>query len=384
MPLIPLKPVLDYARDHQFAHGAFNVNMAVQAKAVIEIHETFRSAAILQGAEPSNAFFGGQADFLNGTRAEKQRGAARLGSIVSALAAQTDLPIVLHLDHGKSLEMVQDAIAAGYTSVMIDGSALNYADNVALTREVVRYAHSYGVSVEAELGILSGVEDNVFAEESTYTNPNLVCDFFKKTGCDFLAISYGTMHGIAKGVNVKLRNEIVIAAMENMRHEHIDGALVSHGSSTIPAALVTEINHLGGHIKKAGGISIAELNKAIAAGISKINIDSDIRLTVTRNLRMACLRDAAFAARFPQVWQALQANPAEVDPRVYLASVMPLLISDAPAADEYEARLLAAIRQAVLEAVGQLVVEFGAVGDAFNIEQKTLEQMADFYKKRGD
>jgi len=278
---------------------------------------------------------------------------------------------------------VQDAISAGYSSVMIDGSSLKYNDNVDITREVVRYAHRYGVSVEGELGVLSGVEDNVFSENSTYTNPNKVCDFFKQTGCDFLAISYGTMHGIAKGVNVKLRNEIVIAIMENMRHEHIDGSLVSHGSSTIPAYIVSEINNLGGKIGNSGGISISELTKAISSGISKINIDSDIRLAVTRNIRQLFLNHSEFQVRFPEIWTVFTKNPGEVDPRVYLASISANLIDDRNEADEYEQQLLSSIRQAVFEAVGQLIVKFGSVGDAYQIELITLEQMADFYSKRG-
>ena len=119
----------------------------------------------------------------------------------------------------------------GYTSVMIDASALPYDENVELTREVVKYAHARGVTVEGELGVLAGVEDDVFAETSTYTNPLTAIDFFRKTGCDALAISYGTKHGANKGKDAKIRKEIVIAIKECMRHEHIDGFLVSHGSS---------------------------------------------------------------------------------------------------------------------------------------------------------
>jgi fructose-bisphosphate aldolase class II len=189
----------------------------------------------------------------------------------------------LHLDHGKDFDSVKAAIDGGYTSVMIDGSSLPFDENVELTREVVKYAHERGVSVEGELGVLAGVEDHVFSDESTYTNPMKAIEFFKKTEVDCLAISYGTMHGAVKGKNVKLRQEIVIAIKECLRHEKIFGVLVSHGSSTVPQYIVDEINALGGDIKNADGISINEIKHAIACGIGKINVDTDLRLAVTRN-----------------------------------------------------------------------------------------------------
>ena len=150
---------------------------------------------------------------------------------------------------------------------MIDGSSLPFDENVELTREVVKYAHERGVSVEGELGVLAGVEDHVFSTTSTYTNPLKAIEFFKKTGVDALAISYGTMHGASKGKNVKLRKEIAIAIKECMMHEGIFGVLVSHGSSTVPKYIVDEINALGGNIQNAYGISIDELKAAIPSGI---------------------------------------------------------------------------------------------------------------------
>ena len=253
MPLVPLRPVLDATVKYGYAQGAFNVNAVAQAEAVIAVHEMFRSPAILQGADLANAFMGGRPDFMNGTVEDKIKGAANIGAAVKRYGENSPVPVALHLDHGKNMESVKAAIAGGYTSVMIDGSSLSFEDNVELTREVVKYAHPLGVTVEGELGVLAGVEDHVFAANSTYTNPLSAIEFFKKTGVDALAISYGTMHGASKGKDVKLRKEIPIAIKECMNHEGIQGALVSHGSSTVPRYIVDEINALGGNIQNAYG-----------------------------------------------------------------------------------------------------------------------------------
>lgn len=150
----------------------------------------------------------------------------------------------------RAIESVKACIDGGYTSVMIDGSSLPYEHNVELTREVVKLAHPYGVSVEGELGVLAGVEDHFFSATSTYTNPIQAVDFFKKTGCDALAISYGTCHGANKGKDTKIRREIAIATKECMMHEGIHGFLVSHGSSTVPQEYVQDINALGGQLER--------------------------------------------------------------------------------------------------------------------------------------
>lgn len=216
---------------------------------------------------------------------DKKIGAKNIANAVKKYAEDSPIPVVLHLDHGKNFDSCKAAIEGGYTSVMIDGSSLPFDENVELTREVVKYAHERGVSVEGELGVLAGVEDHVFSATSTYTNPLKAVEFFKKTGVDALAISYGTMHGASKGKNVKLRKEIVIAIKECMMHEGIFGVLVSHGSSTVPKYIVDEINALGGNIQNAHGISVDELKAAIPCGIGKINVDTDIRLAVTRNMK---------------------------------------------------------------------------------------------------
>ena len=283
--LVPMRAILETADQFNYAQGSFNVNAVAQAKAAIAVHEQFRSPAILQGADLANAFMGGRPDFMNGTVEDKIKGAANIGAAVKRYGENSPVPVALHLDHGKNMESVKAAIAGGYTSVMIDGSSLSFEDNVELTREVVKYAHPLGVTVEGELGVLAGVEDHVFAANSTYTNPLSAIEFFKKTGVDALAISYGTMHGASKGKDVKLRKEIPIAIKECMNHEGIQGALVSHGSSTVPQYIVNEINALGGNIQNAYGISKEELKAAIPCGIGKINVDTDIRLAVTRNFR---------------------------------------------------------------------------------------------------
>ena len=189
MPLIPLRPLLEATVKYGFGQGAFNVNAVAQAKAAIEVHEMFRSAAILQGADLANGFMGGRTDFMNATLEDKKIGARNIANAVKKYGADSEIPIVLHLDHGRDFDSCVAAIEGGYTSVMIDGSSLPFKENIELTREVVKYAHARGVSVEGELGVLAGVEDHVFSASSTYTNPLDAVEFFQKTGVDALAIS---------------------------------------------------------------------------------------------------------------------------------------------------------------------------------------------------
>jgi fructose-bisphosphate aldolase class II len=384
MSLIPMRPVLDAAVKYGYAQGAFNVNAVCQAKAAIAVHEMFRSPAILQGADLANGFMGGRTDFQHATLEDKIKGAKNIAVAVQKFAAATPIPVVLHLDHGKNFDSCKAAIAGGYTSVMIDGSSLPFDENVELTREVVKYAHERGVTVEGELGVLAGVEDHVFAANSTYTNPLAAIDFFKKTGVDALAISYGTMHGASKGKDVKLRKEIPIAIKECMNHEGIQGALVSHGSSTVPRYIVDEINALGGDIKNAYGISKAELKAAIPCGISKINVDTDIRLAVTRNLKELFAQQPQLRQDpvLAPVAQLLDEHREAFDPRIFLPPVMDMVMFGQEPTPAH--KLLAdRIERGVKEAIGQLIVEFGSVGRAPLIEAVSLEEMAERYKKAG-
>lgn len=385
MSIIPLRPLLEATNKYGFAHGAFNVNAVAQAQAVIEVHEMFRSAAILQGADLANAFMGGRADFMKGTIEDKKIGAKRIADAVKKYGDSSTIPIVMHLDHGKDFDSVKAAIDGGYTSVMIDGSSLPFDHNVDLTREVVKYAHERGVTVEGELGVLAGVEDDVFSEKSTYTNPMKVCEFFKKTGVDCLAISYGTKHGAVKGDKVKLRKEIAIASMENLKHEGIFGVLVSHGSSTVPGYIVEEINALGGKITNANGIPIDQIKSVIPSGIGKINVDTDIRLAVTRNIREYFKKNVnkQSSASIGAMWELMEQKAEQFDPRVYFTPIMDILITGTNTEDKDILDIIACIKKGVKEVVGTLIVEFGSVGYASKIEQVSLQEMAERYRKMG-
>ncbi len=384
MPLIPLRPLLEATDRYGYAQGAFNVNMVAQAQAVVQIHDLFRSPAILQGADLANGFMGGCTDFLHATLEDKQKGAVNIAKAVQAAAATTSIPIALHLDHGKDIESVKAAIDGGYTSVMIDGSSLPLEQNIALTREVVKLAHAVGVTVEGELGVLSGVEDHVFSEHSTYTHPLDAIRFFRETKVDALAISYGTMHGANKGKDARVRKEIAIAIKECLRHEGIFGVLVSHGSSTVPAYLVDAINSLGGNITNAYGISLEQLKEVGKLGIGKINVDTDIRLAVTRNLRELFLLKPELTedSRLNRMYQLLKAKPEAFDPRVFLPPIMDTVMYGTIPNQATE-MVVNAVKQGVMEMVGTLIVEFGCVGKAPLVEQVTLEQMADRYRKEG-
>ena len=382
MPLVPLRPLMEAAEKYNYAQGAFNVNAVAQAKAVIEMHETFRSPAILQGADLANAFMGGRVDFANGTLEDKKVGAKRIADAVRKYGENSPIPVVLHLDHGKNFDSCVAAIEGGYTSVMIDGSSLPLEENIELTREVVKYAHPLGVSVEGELGVLGGQEDHVFAETSTYTNPLDAVEFIEKTGVDALAISYGTQHGANKGKNAKLRREIAIAIKECINRLGIFCALVSHGSSTVPQYIVKEINDLGGDIQNAYGIPVNELVAAIPCGIRKINVDTDIRLAVTRNMKelFANCPELCASKSIGGVYQLLEEKKSAFDPRVFFPPIMDtVLTGNIP--DNDVAVLMERVEQGVKEAVGSLIVNFGSYGKAPLVELKSLEDMKAFYAK---
>ena len=382
--LVPMRAILEAADKYRYGQAAFNMNSVGQIEAAIRIHELLRSGAILQGAEASNAYMSGELDFMHGTPEQKAVGAKNIGDTVKKYGADSPIPIALHLDHGKTLESVKACIAGGYTSVMIDGSSLSYEDNVELTREVVKYAHPYGVTVEGELGVLAGVEDHVFSATSTYTNPMQAVDFFKKTGCDALAISYGTCHGANKGKDTKIRREIAIATKECMLHEGVNGFLVSHGSSTVPQEYVQQINAMGGQLENAFGIDVAQLVDVAHCGINKINVDTDIRLACTRNI-MELFRDhpeLKDSASIGQVYRDMAANPKNFDPRNYTASIMDAILYG-KIADEDVAKVVECMKDGVTESIAPLLVQFGSYRKSNLIEPVTCEQMADRYKKEG-
>lgn len=382
--LVPMRVILEAADRNDFAQGAFNVNAVCQAKAVIKVHEMFRSPAILQGADLANGFMGGRTDFMNADLEDKKRGAKNIAEAVKKYGMDSPIPVALHLDHGKNLDSCKAAVEGGYTSVMIDGSSLPFEENVELTREVVKYAHERGVSVEGELGVLAGVEDHVFSADSTYTNPLSAIEFFRKTGVDALAISYGTMHGANKGKGAVIRKEIAIAIKECMRHEGIEGYLVSHGSSTVPQYIVDEINGLGGELTNTYGIDVNQLIEASHCGINKINVDTDIRLAVTRNMKELFDKEKTLrnSASIGAVYELLEKNKSAFDPRVFITPIMDtMMYGNVP--DEDVARICKCIEDGVKEVVGTLIVKFGSYGKGPEVELVTLEQMADRYKKQG-
>ena len=370
MPLVNTKEMFKKAYEGGYAIGAFNVNDMEIVQGIVDACKQLNSPVILQ---------------VSGS-ARKYAHHAYLYNMVQAAVEETGLPIALHLDHGSSFELCKDCIDGGFTSVMIDGSHLSYEENVEVTRKVCEYAHAHTpyVTVEGELGVLAGVEDHVFSATSTYTNPLDAVDFIKKTKVDCLAISYGTMHGAAKGKNVKLRREIVIAVKECLLHEGIFAALVSHGSSTVPQYIVNEINALGGKLTNTNGISLSELKAAIPCGIGKINVDTDIRLAVTRNMKelFANRPQLRTSPSIGGVYSLLEQHPEQFDPRAFLPPIMDtVMYGTVPDADV--AAICDCIEKGVHEVVGTLIVEFGSVGKAPLIERVTLDEMAERYRKAG-
>jgi len=222
------------------------------------------------------------------------------GAVKYAKDLGKKIPIVLHLDHGDSYELCKNCIDTGFSSVMIDGSHLSYDENVKLTKKVVAYAHKHDVTVEGELGVLAGVEDDVHAEEHVFTRPEEVQDFVSKTGVDSLAIAIGTSHGAYKfkpGTDPKIRLDI----LREIEKKIPGFPIVLHGSSSVPRELVEQINSYGGKMEDAIGIPESQLREAAKSAVCKINIDSDGRLAMTAAIR-----------------KVLNDSPGEFDPRKYL------------------------------------------------------------------
>jgi fructose-bisphosphate aldolase class II len=232
------------------------------------------------------------------------------GAVEYAKELGYEIPIVLHLDHGDSFELCKNCIDSGFSSVMIDGSHLPYEENIALTKRVVEYAHQHDVTVEGELGVLAGVEDDVQAEHHTYTEPDEVVDFVTRTGVDSLAISIGTSHGAFKFTPDQCtRDENGVLVPPTIRFDILEEIekripgfpIVLHGSSSVPQEYVETINKYGGKLKDSIGIPEEWLRKAATSAVCKINIDSDGRLAMTAAVREVFAKD-----------------PAEFDPRKYL------------------------------------------------------------------
>ena len=286
MPLVTSTEMFRKAYDGGYAIGAFNVNNMEIIQGITEAARECNAPVILQVSK--------------GARAYANR--TYLVKLVEAADIETGLPIVLHLDHGDTFETCKSCIDDGFTSVMIDCSSKPFEENIAVTRQVVEYAHDRGVVVEAELGTLAGIEDEVkvSAEDSSYTRPEDVQEFVERTGCDSLAIAIGTSHGAYKfkpGTKPQLRFDI----LEEVSKRLPGFPIVLHGSSSVPQEYVQMINENGGHMPDAIGVPEDQLRQAARLAVCKINIDSDLRLAMTGTIR-----------------KYFNEHPADFDPRQYL------------------------------------------------------------------
>lgn len=268
MPLVTSKEMFEKSMKEHFAIGAFNVNNMEIIQGIVAAASEENSPVILQAS----------------SSAIKYAGYNYLLKMVEAATMETNIPIVLHLDHGPDFETCKACVDAGFTSVMIDGSKYDFEENVALTKKVVDYAHSKGVVVEAELGKLAGIEDdvNVAEDDARFTDPDQAYEFVQRTGCDSLAIAIGTSHGAYKFKgDAHLRFDILQKVKEKLPNTPI----VLHGASTVIPELVNMCNKFGGDIPGAKGVPDEMLHEASLVGVSKINVDTDIRLAMTANIR---------------------------------------------------------------------------------------------------
>ena len=288
MALVNTKEMFKKAYEGGYAVGAFNVNNMEIVQGITEAAGELKAPVILQVSK-------GAREYANPTYLVKL--------VEAAVAENPDIPIALHLDHGPSFEMCKACVDDGFTSVMFDGSSKPYEENVEEAARVVEYAHKYNVTVEAELGTLAGVEDEVSveADKAMYTDHDQVQDFVSRTGVDSLAIAIGTSHGAYKfkpGQNPKLRLDI----LEEVSKRLPGFPIVLHGASSVPQEFVKLVNQYGGNMPNAIGIPESELCKAAKMAVCKINIDSDIRLAMTATIR-----------------QYFAEHPDRFDPRQYLA-----------------------------------------------------------------
>ena len=284
MPLVTTKEMFEKSMKEGFAIGAFNVNNMEIIQGIVDAAAEENSPVILQASSSAIKY-------------------ARIGylkKMVEAALEEHDIPVVLHLDHGPDYETCKMCIDNGFTSVMIDGSKYDFEENVALTKKVVEYAHMKGVVVEAELGKLAGIEDdvNVAADDAMYTDPDQAEEFVRRTGCDSLAIAIGTSHGAYKFKgDARLRFDI----LKEVKTRIPNTPIVLHGASTVIPELVEKCNKYGGEIPGAKGVPDVILHQASKSGVSKINVDTDLRLAMTSEIR-----------------KVLVEEPSVFDPRKYL------------------------------------------------------------------
>lgn len=329
MPLVPMKQILDEAAKGGYGVGAFNVNNMEQIQAIMEAARNTQSPVIVQAS----------------------RGALKYSNLiylkylmVAAAEENPDIPIAMHLDHGNGLEVVKQAIDLGFTSVMIDGSLLedgktpsSYEYNLEVTKNVVDYAHKFGVTVEAELGTLGGIEDGVGSGKIHLTDPAQAEEFIKETGVDALAVAIGTSHGSYK---FKAAPKLAIDIVKEINRRCPDTPLVMHGSSSVPADLVEIVNKYGGKMPNASGVPMDSIKEAIKYGVRKINVDTDSRIAVTGAIRKVFFE-----------------SPEKFDPRDYLK----------PA------------REAMAKVVEGKMRDFGSAGHAKDYKPISLDDMKRFY-----
>lgn len=282
MPLTSPRAMFERAYKEGYAIGAFNVNNMEIIQGIMEAGAEEKAPLILQVS----------------AGARKYAGQHYIVKLIEAGLLEADLPVVLHLDHGADFDICKSCVDGGFTSVMIDGSHHSFEENIAVTKRVVEYAHDHGVWVEAELGRLAGIEEDVSSEHSIYTDPDQAVEFVERSGCDSLAIAIGTSHGA-----YKFKGE---AKLDFERLEKIGGLmpgypLVLHGASSVPQEFVEMCNAYGGKVAGAAGVPEELLRKAAGMAICKINIDTDIRLAMTASIR-----------------KQLVEHPEEFDPRGYL------------------------------------------------------------------
>ena len=282
MPITTPKEMFDRAYKEGYAIGAFNVNNMEIIQGIMEAGAEERSPLILQVS----------------AGARKYAGQNYIMKLVEAALEDADIPVCVHLDHGPDFELCKACIDGGFSSVMIDGSHLPFEENIAITKKVVEYAHDRGVWVEAELGRLAGVEEHVVSESSIYTDPDQAVEFVERSGCDSLAIAIGTSHGAYK---FKGEAKLDFERLDKISNMMPGYPLVLHGASSVPQEFVEMANTYGAKLGDAKGVTEDLLRQAAKSGVCKINIDSDIRLAMTANIR-----------------KYMAENPEAFDPRSYL------------------------------------------------------------------
>jgi len=297
--LVNTNDMFKKAIEGKYAIPAFNFNNMEQLQAIVAACVETKSPVILQVSS-------GARNYANQTLLRYMA----QGAVEYAKELGLNIPIALHLDHGDTFELCKNCVDSGFSSVMIDGSHHSYEDNITLTKKVVEYAHAHGVSVEGELGVLAGVEDDVVAEHHTYTRPEEVVDFVTRTGVDSLAISIGTSHGANKFTPAQCTRDengnlvpppLRFDILEEIEKQIPGFPIVLHGASSVPQEYVEKINKYGGKLVDSIGIPEEQLRKAATSAVCKINIDSDGRLAMTAAVR-----------------EVLATKPGEFDARKYL------------------------------------------------------------------